>query len=125
MTPVLYALSSSTVPRAGVIDVTCYQVRSFNGRTALLYPTGTSVAFDFASLTDRDFELVTAERGEGWAIQALIAVEMSWLVEAMEATSQSQKTLGVELDDVWYYVSPVNLEPTVVDGRHVVVGLYR
>ncbi len=125
MTPVLYPLSSSTVPHAGVIDVPCYQVKAFNGRTALLEPEGAPVQFDFASLTERDFDLVTGERGEEWTIQALIAVDVDWLVEVMQVTEQNQKTLGVEIDDVWYYVSPVNLEPTVVAGRYVVVGLYR
>ena len=43
----------------------------------------------------------------------------------MEAASRNQRTLGVELDDVWYYVSPINLEPAVVAERYVVVGLYR
>lgn len=125
MTPVLYPLSSSTVPRAGVIEVPCYVVRSFNGRTALLSPEGRWVAFDFASLTERDYELATGERGEEWTIQALIAVDVDWLVEVMEAASRNQRTLGVELDDVWYYVSPINLEPAVVTERYVVVGLYR
>ena len=125
MTPVLYPLSSSTVPRAGVIEVPCYVVRSFNGRTALLSPEDRWVAFDFASLTERDFELATGERGEEWTIQALIAVDVDWLVGVMEAASRNQRTLGVELDDVWYYVSPINLEPAVVAERYVVVGLYR
>lgn len=125
MTPVIYPLSSSTVPRAGVVDVPCYQVQSFNGRTALLSSEGTWVDFDFTTLTEHDFELATGERGEAWTIQGLIAVDMDWLIDVMEATTRHQKTLGAEIDAVWYYLSPMNMQPTVVAGRYVVVGLYR
>jgi len=125
MTPVIYPLASMTIPRAGVIDVPCYSAQSFNGRTALLQPEGPTVAFDFASMTERDFELATAQRGEEWTIQGLIAVNVDWLIGVMEATTMSQKTLGAEIEDVWYYVSPINTVPTTVGGDYVVLGLYR
>lgn len=125
MTPGIYPLSSSTVPRAGVVDVPCFLVQAFNGRTALLSPEGRWVEFDFATLTERDFELVTGERGEEWTIQGLIAVDVNWLVEVMETTNRNQKTLGAEIDGVWYYISPINMQPTVIVEQDVVIGLYR
>jgi len=125
MTSVPHAVSRLAVPREGIVTVPCYQARAFNGRTALLAPMGTRVPFDFASLTERDFALLTGERGEAWTVQALIAVDVDWLVEVLQEADRRDRTLGVEIADVWYYVSPVHLEPTVVDGRYVVVGLYR
>jgi hypothetical protein len=125
MTPVISPLSSTTMPRAGVIDVPGYAAQSFNGKTALLQPEGLTVPFDFASLSDKDFELARSERAELWTIQGLIAVDVDWLIEVMEATSASQKTLGAEIEDVWYYISPINTVPTVVAGHYVVLGLYR
>lgn len=125
MTPVIYALSSTTVPQAGVIDVPCYREDAFNGRTARLAYEEKWVPFDFATLTERDYELATAERGEEWTIQGVVAVDMDWLVGVMDTTAAAGKTLGVQIDEVWYYVSPMNMEPTVVGDGYVVIGLYR
>ncbi|MFC4426119.1 MULTISPECIES: hypothetical protein [Bacteria] len=127
MSPVIYPLSSSTIPRAGVIEVPCYRAQSFNGKTAMLCPEGVVVPFDFSSMTDRDFELATSERGEEWTIQGLIAVDVDWLIGVMEVTANGpvQKTLGAEIAEVWYYISPMNTAPTVVGERYVVLGLYR
>ncbi|GGO32820.1 hypothetical protein GCM10008949_31020 [Deinococcus humi] len=103
----------------------CYAAQSFNGKTALLHAEGRTVPFDFASLSDKDFDLARSERAEEWTIQGLIAVDVDWLIGVMEATSTSQKTLGAEIEAVWYYISPINTVPTVVAGRYVVLGLYR
>ena len=73
----------------------------------------------------RDHDLATAERGEEWTIQGVVAVSMDWLVGVMDSTAAAGKTLGVEIDEVWYYVSPLNMEPTVVGDGYVVIGLYR
>ncbi|GGK19248.1 hypothetical protein GCM10008955_10860 [Deinococcus malanensis] len=127
MTPYIYPLSSSTVPKGGVIDVPCYEAQSFNGKTALLHATGALIPFDFATLTERDFDLVTGERGDEWTIQGVIAVDADWLVGVMEVTTSAPvpKTLGAEIDEVWYYITPMNTVPTVVAGQYVVLGLYR
>ena len=125
MTPVISPISSTTIPRAGVIDVPCYAATSFNGKTALLLSEGRTVPFDFATLSEKDFDLARSERAEMWSIQGLIAVDVDWLIGVMEATSTSQKTLGAEIEDVWYYISPINTVPTVVAGHYVVLGLYR
>ncbi|AIZ45344.1 hypothetical protein QR90_09925 [Deinococcus radiopugnans] len=118
-------ISSTTIPRAGVIDVPCYAAQSFNGKTALLQSEGRTVPFDFATLSERDFDRARSERVEMWTIQGLIAVDVDWLIGVMEATTMSQKTLGTEIEDIWYYISPINTVPTVVAGRYVVLGLYR
>lgn len=127
MYPVIYPLSSTTLPKGGVIDVPCYTTQSFNGKTALLRPKGSVVPFDFSTMTERDYDLATGERGEEWTIQGAIAVDADWLVGAMEATSSgpAPKTLGAEIDEVWYYITPLNTVPTVVAGHYVVLGLYR
>lgn len=125
MTAVIFMLSRSAVPRSGAVEVPCYVARSFDGRTAQLWSEERWVEFDFASLTDRDAELIAAERGGEWTIQGLIAVDVDWLIGVMEVATSRGKTLGVEIDAVWYYVSPANLEPVVLEGRFVVVGLFR
>lgn len=127
MYPVFYRISSTTVPKAGVIDVPCYEAQSFNGKTAVLQPKGTVVNFDFASLTEQDFALATGERGQEWTIQAIIAVDADWLVGVMDATSSGPvpRTLGAEVDDVWYFMAPMNTVPSTVGENYVVVGLYR
>ncbi len=107
------------------MNVPCYAAQSFNGRTALLQSEGVTVPFDFATMSERDFELARSERAELWTIQGLIAVDVDWLIGVMEATATNQKTLGAEIEDVWYYISPINTVPTVVAGRYVVLGLYR
>lgn len=125
MTLVISPISSTTIPRAGVIAVPCYAAGAFNGKTALLQPEGQTVPFDFATLSEKDFDLARSERAELWSIQGLIAVDVDWLIGVMEATTTSQKTLGAEIEDVWYYISPINTVPTIVAERYVVLGLYR
>ncbi|PJI52011.1 hypothetical protein CTI14_49860, partial [Methylobacterium radiotolerans] len=93
-------VSSTTVPQAGVIDVPCYREDAFNGRTARLAYEEKWVPFDFATLTERDHDLATAERGEEWTIQGVVAVSMDWLVGMMDTTAAAGKTLGVEIDEV-------------------------
>ncbi|THF88424.1 hypothetical protein E7T09_04245 [Deinococcus sp. KSM4-11] len=125
MTPVIYPVSSTTLPRAGVIEVPCYRAQSFNGRTAVMASEDKVVEFDFETMTEQDMELATAERLGEYTIQGLIAVDVDWLIQVMEATAANGKTLGAELEEVWHYLSPMNMAPSVVAGQYVVVGLYR
>ncbi|MDV6376229.1 hypothetical protein [Deinococcus arenicola] len=125
MTPLIYPTSSTTLPRAGMIDVPCYAAQSFNGKTALLQAEGPTVPFDFATLSNKDVDLARSERAEMWSIQGLIVVDVDWLIGVMEVTATSQKMLGAEIEEVWYYISPINTVPTVVAGHYVVIGLYR
>ena len=125
MTPAIYPLSSTTIPRSGVIEVPCYREQSFTGRTAVMSPEEKVVEFDFETMTKRDFELATTERLEEFTLRGLIAVDVDWLVKVMEVTAANEKTLGAEIEEVWNYMSPINMEPSVVAGRYVVVGLYR
>ena len=123
----MYPLVAAGIPASGVVEVPCYAAASFNGRTAVLRPEVRRVPLDFASLSERDVELMVSVRAEEWVLRGLVAVDVDWLVGVLEVVSSGPqpRPLGVEVDDVWFFVAPLHSVPTVVGGRYVAVGLYR
>ncbi|GAA5435832.1 hypothetical protein Daqu01_00945 [Deinococcus aquaticus] len=93
----------------------------------MLRPEVRRVPLDFASLSERDVELMVSVRAEEWVLRGLVAVDVDWLVGVLEVVSSGPqpRPLGVEVDDVWFFVAPLHSVPTVVGGRYVAVGLYR
>ncbi|WP_189065805.1 hypothetical protein [Deinococcus seoulensis] len=123
----MYFLSAESIPSSGVIEVPRYGAASSRGRTAVLCPEGGWVLLDVASLSGRDLELMLSVRAQEWVLRGLVAVDVDWLVGALETVSSGPepRPLGVEVQDTWYFMSPLHTVPTVVDERFVVAGLYR
>lgn len=125
MTPPVYPITAQTFPRAGILEIPCFRVVAYDGQTADLQTTGTTVPFDFSTLTQDDYEGAVQEQGRDIQVQGLLALDTHWMLGLWDVTFRPpyRKPLGVRVDGTWYYAWPVRWDGTLGVGAHTVVRL--